>query len=210
MQVEARKQLLHQNGRCFSCLRKGHLSRDCRSTNHCRHCRGHHHTSICRGSVYSRGSSDHHPPQASPPSSGTAVNGAQTSETLLGLNVPPHAQSTLNPSAPAFTSPPTSTSLYTNANKTVLLQTALAEIGNPHDPTLLLNARIVMDSGSQKSYLTQQAKDSLSLPAIGKQHLSIAAFGSSGGEPRQREVVRLAVRSKSGGTQELVCGAPGL
>ena len=27
--VEARRQSLHKNGRCFSCLRKGHLVRDC-------------------------------------------------------------------------------------------------------------------------------------------------------------------------------------
>ena len=60
-----------------------------------------------------------------------------------------------------------------------------------------------MDSGSQKSYLTQRMKDSLSLPVIGKQHLAIAAFGSSRGEPKQCEVVRLAVRTKYGGNQEL-------
>lgn len=60
-----------------------------------------------------------------------------------------------------------------------------------------------MNSGSQKSYLTQQVKDSLSLPVTGIQHLLIAAFGSSRGEPKQCEVVRLAVRTKSGGNQEL-------
>ena len=55
--------------------------------------------------------------------------------------------STLNPSAPAFT-PLTSTSLYAGSNKVVLLQTAIAEISNPHDPCRMLRARIVMDSGS--------------------------------------------------------------
>ena len=33
VQVEARKQSLRRSGRCFSCLRKGHLGRICRSTN---------------------------------------------------------------------------------------------------------------------------------------------------------------------------------
>ena len=60
-----------------------------------------------------------------------------------------------------------------------------------------------MDSGSQKSYLTQQVREYLSLPVTGKQNLSIAAFGSSRGEPKQCEVVRDTVQTKSGGTQEL-------
>ena len=60
-----------------------------------------------------------------------------------------------------------------------------------------------MDSGSQKSYLTQRAKDSLRLPVIGKQYLSIAAFGTGRREPKQCEIVRLAVRTKCGGAQEL-------
>ena len=200
--VEARKQSLRQHG-CFSCLRKGHLCRDCRSTNRCRTCRGHHHTSICGSSVRSRGPSDRHPPQPLPPSSGTAPSGTQTPATLPSQSVPTLTQSTLNPGAPAFTSLPASTSLCTNSTKTVLLQTALAEISNPRNPTLVLNARIVLDSGSQKSYLTQRVKDSLSLPVAGTQHLSIAAFGSSRGEPKQCAVVRLAVRTKSGGNQEL-------
>ena len=197
------KQSLRQHERCFSCLRKGHLVRDCRSTNRCCTCRGHHHTSVCGSSAQSRGASDRHPPQPPVPRSGTALSGTQTPATLPRQSVPILTQSTLNPGAPAFTSPPASTSLCTNSTKTVLLQTALAEISNPCNPTLVLNARIVMNSGSQKSYLTQRVKDSLSLPVAGTQHLSIAAFGSTRGEPKQCEVVHLAVRTKSGGNQEL-------
>ena len=205
-QVEARRQSLRRNGRCFSCLRKSHLSRDCRSTNRCRTCRGRHPTSICSSSVQLQGSSDRQPPQPQRPSTGTSLavlSGTQPPATLSSSSVPTHTQSTLNPSASAFTSPPTSTSLCTNSSKTILLQTALAEISNPRNPALVLNARIVMDSGSQKSYVTQRVKDSLSLLVTGTQHLSIAAFGSSRGEPKQCKVVRLAVRTKSGGNQEL-------
>ena len=46
-EVDARKQILRKSGRCFSCLRKGHLSRNCRTTHRCRKCNGRHHTSIC-------------------------------------------------------------------------------------------------------------------------------------------------------------------
>ena len=46
--IETRKQSLRKSGRCFSCLHKGHLSRNCRTANRCRTCGGRHHTSICK------------------------------------------------------------------------------------------------------------------------------------------------------------------
>lgn len=44
-----RKHILRRSGRCFVCLRKNHLSRDCRSTIKCTKCNGRHHVSICGG-----------------------------------------------------------------------------------------------------------------------------------------------------------------
>ena len=61
-QVEARKQALRRSGRCFSCLRKGHLSRDCRSPGRCHTCKGRHHSSICSNSA--KQESDTHQPSA--------------------------------------------------------------------------------------------------------------------------------------------------
>ena len=49
--VNDRKKILRNSGRCFNCLRKNHLSRNCHSKGKCKHCNGRHHTSICeRGS----------------------------------------------------------------------------------------------------------------------------------------------------------------
>lgn len=45
--IDARKRILRNSGRCFNCLRKNHLSRNCRSTSKCKRCNGRHHTSIC-------------------------------------------------------------------------------------------------------------------------------------------------------------------
>lgn len=39
--------------------------------------------------------------------------------------------------------------------------------------------RLMMDCGSQRSYLVKQAAENLSLPVTGRQQLSIAAFGST-------------------------------
>ena len=76
--IEARKQSLRKSGRCFSCLRKGHLSRNCRNANRCRACGGCHHTSIRRR--------DEAHPIATQPS---AVSTVETT-------------SSLNPSLPEF------------------------------------------------------------------------------------------------------------
>ena len=45
--ISARKQILRNSGRCFNCLRKGHVGRLCRSMSRCQKCKGRHHTSIC-------------------------------------------------------------------------------------------------------------------------------------------------------------------
>jgi hypothetical protein len=192
-EVEARKQALRHSGRCFSCLRKGHLSRDCRSRNRCRTCGRRHHSSIC-GNLAERDPGPRRPAQHPPSGDGAALNVTNPQ---------------LNPDAPVFTStpptvqPPTTSTMYVGANKMVLLQTAVAEVTNPRDPSRASKVGIVFDGGSQKSYLTQRVKDKLALTVDSKKYLSIAAFGSRKGRPKQCEVVRLAVQTKRGDSQAL-------
>ena len=47
--VSARKQILRTNGRCFNCLRRCHIGRNCRSPRKCIKCNGRHHSSIREG-----------------------------------------------------------------------------------------------------------------------------------------------------------------
>ena len=191
IEVEARKQLLRKSGRCFSCLKRGHLGRNCRSPNRCRTCGGSHHTSICH-----KLAATHH--RTSPLQ--MPVTNTKTLLTVSSNQIT--AASTLDPSAPIFSSPPTSTSLYVDSSKAILLQTALVEVFNPCDPSLMLKLRVIMNSGSQRSYLTQCVKDSLALVTSETQCLSIAAFGSTRGDPKSCEVVRVAIRTRSGHEQE--------
>ena len=45
-QLQARRQVLQKTGRCFICLRRGHISQECRSNLRCFKCKGRHHISI--------------------------------------------------------------------------------------------------------------------------------------------------------------------
>ncbi len=45
--VVARKEILKKSGRCFSCLKRGHMSRDCSSSSKRHKYSGRHHISIC-------------------------------------------------------------------------------------------------------------------------------------------------------------------
>ena len=164
-QVEARRQLLLKTGRCFSCLRRGHLSKKCKSSSRCQECQGRHHSSIC--------SKIRSPPD------------------------PKKQDSSLNPDAPGF-EPVKSTTLLVNGCKPVLLQTASATVFNPHDLGTSTKLRFVLDNGSQRSYLTRHAKDTLHLRTIKQQELAIAAFGSRRAEPRLCDQVQVQVQTKSG------------
>lgn len=61
-----------------------------------------------------------------------------------------------------------------------------------------MKLRMVLDNGSQRSYLTQLARDALRLQTKDKQKLAIAAFGSKRAEPQLCDLVCASVRTKEG------------
>ena len=61
---DKRKQILRRSGMCFICLKKFHVSKNCRSSNRCRKCGGRHHTSICSKSSSGGSRSDSKQPEA--------------------------------------------------------------------------------------------------------------------------------------------------
>ena len=75
----------------------------------------------------------------------------------------------LNPTAPSFG--PTTTTMYTRSNQTVLLQMAKAVAVNPDDTTRSMEVYIILDNGSQKSYITSRIKKLLRLRTLGKRPL---------------------------------------
>ena len=162
-EVDAHKQILRKGGTCYLCLPRGHLSRHCLSFNKCRLCQERHHTSIC------------------------STNAGQTSTD----HTTEKTTSSLNPSAPVFQ--PMTQTLHASTAKPVLLQAATAWTCNPSDCRRNKKLYIVMDGGSQRSYITTSAREAICLPTTDRKRLAIAAFGSKCMEPRLCDVVRVKV-----------------
>ena len=188
---ELRKQALRRSGRCFVCLKRGHLGRDCRSKLRCVACGGRHHLSICDRAV------QHVPEGSVPAKSHQPPDKEQHRVTAL-------AKGTLDPSAPPFANTnTTSPVLYIHTNKGVLLQTARAVVTNPHHPSRSLDVKVILDSGSQRSYITEHARKSLGLEARGRRTMSIMTFGSREKKPQECSVVKVTMQLKDKGERQL-------
>ena len=169
--VQARIDLLKKYGRCFVCLRKDHISRNCPSKYKCHKCNGKHHISICQGHLNTV------PPTYPAHSVPTPVPEQQ------GLTVQPGTNSVV---------------CYSNSSTPVLLQTAQAIVYNPQQPECKVKARIVLDSGSQRTYLTDNLKNILQLPVLEKKQVSIKTFGSTEERLEFVEVAALGIELKGG------------
>ena len=130
------RKILTQKNRCFICLRANHLARNCCSNMTCLKFSRRHHSTILE--CYSKPT--------------TSENGNKNDQ--RGSNVEtkePESASTTN--------------MHGSARNSVLLQTARAEVKPPGKPSGR-NFRFVFDSGSQKSYVTVDVKNKLSLPVV--------------------------------------------
>ena len=172
--VEARKLILRQSNRCFTCLRKGHISRNCRRNIRCSHCNDWHHVSICS----KKGSLDK-----------TKDNSPK-----------PFTEKSLDPRAEPFKS----ASLFTDNCSSILLQTATATCFNLDNSSVRGNLRLAFDSGSQRSYITERVSDKLALSPVGSSTMRITAFGSSKGKGQTCRIVKIGVETKEGSHRTMV------
>ena len=82
----------------------------------------------------------------------------------------------------------TSTTSHTNT----LMQTALVTASGP---ATRCQARILIDTGSQKTFITQCLKNKLQLKAVQNETLDVTTFGSTRGTPKSYEVVTLTLNA---------------
>ena len=176
--VAARNEVLRKAGRCYVCLRKHHISRECRLNLSCRRCRGRHHVTIC----YCRG-----------PEQGTNAPTPQGS---------PQEPSNETPSGHGSVQRPTN-ALYTGAQTPILLQTAQLQLFNLNAGRPRTVARAIMDSGSQQTYITCHLRDELNLQTMGTESLRIKIFGTTESHNALCDVVQLGIHTKDSGTLKM-------
>ena len=171
--VAARKELLRKSGRCFVCLKRHHLSRDCCSNFNCKRCRGRHHVSICVRTTNKSG--------GKPPTTQGASEKSQGGD---------------NSAVPT-------TTCYVGSQTPILLQTAKLRLVNPNGENPETSARAILDSGSQRTYVTSNVRERLKLPAIATETIQIKTFGNSESYDKTCDVVNFGVRIRSGETLEI-------
>ncbi|CAB4034590.1 PREDICTED: uncharacterized protein LOC107346460 [Paramuricea clavata] len=162
--ITARIDIIKRSGRCFLCLRKNHLSRDCNSKSRCHKCNGKHHISIC-----TKNSSHNHAQKTPSDTELKQQQHEQTSESKISSNKPSRSNQSGNSGTK---------SLFTSTKTPILLQTAKATILPVSRNGKSGNVRVILDGGSQRSYITSRTQDLLSLPTERTETMSIKTFGS--------------------------------
>ncbi|CAB4031144.1 PREDICTED: uncharacterized protein LOC107346460, partial [Paramuricea clavata] len=162
--ITARIDIIKRSGRCFLCLRKNHLSRDCNSKSRCHKCNGKHHISIC-----TKNSSHNHAQKTPSDTELKQEQHEQTSESKISSDKPSRSNQSGNSGTK---------SLFTSTKTPILLQTAKATILPVSRNGKSGNVRIILDGGSQRSYITSRTQDLLSLPTERTETMSIKTFGS--------------------------------
>ena len=167
---DGRKDILRKTNRCFNCLRVGHRLSNCQSTKICRHCKGRHHQSIC----------NNRKPPTPEDTNMINANGKDNNPTME-VNV-----ST------------TSTTTTVKDKATILLQTARTVVTNS-EGTKSAKVRILFDSGSQRSYVSNSLKSRLNLKPIKHETLNLNTFGNNKFRKHNCDLVELYLQDKNGG-----------
>ena len=177
--IAARRAILRKKGKCFLCLKSGHIIKYCDSQHKCQKCGGHHHVSICEKNANktptlgSKLGQQQHPvgnQQENQPKSETA-QGTQTEASIM----------------------------YVESNTVVLLQTAqslVGKVGRVMDQKH--KTRIVFDSCSQRSYISNRMRNTLNVETVESENLLVKTFGDEASKVLACDKVQVAVTDTKG------------
>ena len=189
--IQVKKEKLKSAGLCFRCLLPGHIAKGCSIV--CRKCNGRHHEIICGPPAVgptSAGVSNVSSPPPPPPSSGN-VNASAT-----------HSSSTTSFVSVANSTPPGDMSA---SHPSVALQFARVIV---HGSQGVTEAMVMFDTGSDRSYVTQDLVNRVKPKWVDSEPVSFASFGS--GKPSKtdlRHIFSVNLQDNHGTDQPLLATA---
>ena len=173
-EIQTRKNILIRDKRCFWCLSVGHRANQCRRKKRCRVCdRTDHHQSVCEMS-----------------------SNQSRSETPAA---PSNAKTKEDREPSASKKPPQNITTTSTARSKVqvLLQTAKT-CAYVENGTTLLPVRVLLDSGSQRSYITNHLKRKLGMIPIKTETLNLNTFGNDKFSKKDCDLIKLRLQGKHG------------
>ena len=84
----------------------------------------------------------------------------------------------------------------TGSNQTVLLQTAKVYVTAPGNFETEMAVRVLIDGGSQRTYISKDLRNKLKLPTLKTEQLVINTFGTNKSEIKQYDLVKFVMKSK--------------
>ena len=172
--VAERREFLHRHKRCFNCLGVNHIKPQCFSKNRCLKCKKKHHTSIC--------------------------NEPEQQTTKREAAKPEHQQK--NEPEPLPKNPPANANKEhvgvahaLNPNTQILMQSAIAQVSK-HPNGHYHQARLLFDTGSHRTFITEDMRIKLNLEPVYKESLHVATFGSNQSKKTNYDVVTFNLLSR--------------
>ena len=172
----ARRRILMDAGKRFSCFRNGHIAAGCSSNVKCFSCGGRHHVAVCSAKAVTSGRRNE------------ADNHGVKAEGLKEDSAQAQPSSASNASV----------NVEQGIDQKILLQTAKAKVSSPGNPLDSANVRILLDSGAQRSYVSYRLCDKLSLPKIGSEKVLIKTFGNDEPCLTSCDIVQLRIACPDG------------
>ena len=179
--VADRKTQLSSQGRCFVCLKVGYTYKECphARSKSCYYCHkvGHHHRSICSKHFGMPSNNDKNQTSVN-------VNSSEAGQPIISKET----NTDVNHVKLSHT-------LLASGEK-VLLQTAKVIVSGTNG--CKISARALLDSASQRTFVTEQLAKQLQLPLQQKELLSISTFGGKRPEGLDTYVVQFSISTKEG------------
>ena len=179
-------------GKCYICFSPKHLLRACPSDRECVYCkrRHNHHRSLCPEKFRD------HDNEA-----GVVITEERPVTSINGTSMQSHgneAKTTLDETTKESVNGQAHSEdacLASGAN--VLLQTATIDIKNPQS-NQTVTARILLEPGSHRPYITQKLANKLELKWLQKEIISVVTFGSTKPKQIESHVVEIELPLKDG------------